>query len=57
MSESYLKNAAEDAAETVRNFKDEILGQLMDKDKASDDLNNGYSDGDAWHHESHVDSR
>jgi len=55
MSENYLQDAANDAAETVRNFADEILEQLLDKDEASDDLYNDYSNGDSWHHESHVD--
>ena len=52
---NYLREAADDAADTVRNFADEILEQLLDDGKASDDLLNDYPDGDAWHHESHVD--
>lgn len=52
---NYLQQAADDAAETVRNFADEILEQLWDDGKASDDLLNDYPDGDAWHHENHVD--
>ena len=52
---NYLREAADDAADTVRNFADEILEQLLDDGKASDDLLNDYPNGDAWHHESHVD--
>lgn len=53
--ENYLANAESDAKETVDNFKDEIVEQLLDSGKASDDLLNDYDGGDAWHHESHVD--
>jgi hypothetical protein len=52
---NYLREAADDAAETVRNFEDEILEQLIDNGEASDDLFNDYPNGDSWHHESHVD--
>jgi hypothetical protein len=52
---NYLREVADDAADTVRNFADEILEQLLDKGEASDDLLNDYPNGDAWHHESHVD--
>jgi hypothetical protein len=52
---NYLREAADDAADTVRNFADEILEQLLDGGKASDDLLNDYPGGDAWHHENHVD--
>jgi hypothetical protein len=54
-TKNYLREATDDAAETVRNFADEILEQLLDKGEASDDLLNDYPNGDAWHHESHVD--
>jgi len=54
-TENYLASAESDAKETVDNFKDEIVEQLCDDGKASDDLNNDYPGGDAWHHESHVD--
>ena len=52
---NYLREAADDAADTVRNFADEILEQLLDEGEASDDLLNDYPNGDAWHHECHVD--
>lgn len=52
---SYRQDAASDAAETVHNFADEILEQLLDKGEASDDLLNDYPSGDSWHHESHID--
>lgn len=54
-AENYLANAESDAKETVDNFKEEILEQLLDNGEASDDLNNDYDGGDAWHHECHVD--
>lgn len=53
--ENYVENAASDARDTVSNFEDEILEQLMDKGEASDDLNNDYPNGDGYHHECHVD--
>jgi hypothetical protein len=52
---NYLREASDDAGETVRNFTDEILEMLLDKGEASDGLLNDYPNGDAWHHESHVD--
>jgi hypothetical protein len=52
---NYRQDAASDAAETIRNFADEILEQLLDKREASDDLLNDYPNGDSWHHECHVD--
>ena len=51
----YLRKAADDAGETVRNFADEILEALLDIGEASDDLLNDYPNGDAYHHEPHVD--
>jgi len=54
MSEDYHAKAAEYAADTVRNFEDEILEQLIDAGEASDDLLNDYPNGDAWHYENHV---
>lgn len=51
----YRQDAASDAAETVRNFADEILEQLLDTGEASNDLFNDYPNGDSWHHECHVD--
>lgn len=54
-TENYLQKAANDAAETVQNFQDEILTQLLAKGKASADLNNDYPGGASWHHECHVD--
>jgi hypothetical protein len=52
---NYPRHAPDDAADTVRNFADEILEQLLDDGEASDDLLNDYPNGDAWHHECHVD--
>lgn len=48
-------DAQEDADDMVRNFQEEILDQLIDSGEASDDVNNDYPDGDAYHHENHVD--
>ena len=52
---TYLREAADDAGETVRNFADEILEALLAIGEASDDLLNDYPNGDAYHHERHVD--
>ena len=52
---SYLANARSDAKETAENFIEEIVQQLWDTGTVSDDLNNDYPKGDAYHHESHVD--
>lgn len=48
-------DASNDADKTVRHFADEILEQLLNDGKASDDLLNDYPNGYSWHHESHVD--
>lgn len=53
--ENYFKNAEDDAREMVSHFMEEIVEQLVDKGKASDDLYNDYSNGDSYHHETHTD--
>jgi hypothetical protein len=53
--ENYRGEARSDAKDTAENFLDEILEQLMDGGKASDDLFNDYPNGDGYHHESHTD--
>lgn len=53
--EDYFESAKDDAKEAVANFQNEIVEQLIDKGEASDDLVNGYSGGDRYHHETHVD--
>jgi trans-aconitate methyltransferase len=55
MSDNYRADAINDAADTAENFIAEIVEQLIDDGKASDDLLNDYPDGDSYHHESHVD--
>lgn len=52
---NYRAEALDDARSTVSEFADEIVEKIMDGGDASDDLNNDYSNGDAYHHESHVD--
>jgi len=52
---NYCADAYSDAKETVDNYLDEIVDQLVDSGEASDDLLNDYGNGDRWHHESHVD--
>lgn len=52
---NYDSEAQNDAIETAQNFIDEIVEQIVDNDEASDDLLNDYPNGDAYHHESHVD--
>jgi hypothetical protein len=51
----YLSDARSDAVDTVGNFLDEVVEQLIDKGEASDDLFNDYPSGDEYHHQSHVD--
>lgn len=55
MSEMTVQDAREAAKDTAENFLDEIIEQLMDTGKASDDLSNDYPGGDSWHHENYVD--
>lgn len=52
---NYFKEAEGDALNTMENFIDEIIEQLGEKGKASDDLMNDYPNGDSYHHESHTD--
>jgi hypothetical protein len=52
---NYYQAAKSDATDTVLNFQDEILDQLLSTGEASDDLYNDYPNGDSYHHESHVD--
>lgn len=52
---NYLEKAHRDARECAREFTDTILDALADAGAASDDLLNDYPDGDAYHHENHVD--
>ena len=47
--------ARDDAVETVKEYLDEIIEQILDDKEASDDLLNDYPNGDSWHHENHVD--
>lgn len=53
--EDYLADAREDAASAVEHFEDEIVEQIVEGGKASDDMNNDFPNGDSYHHESHVD--
>lgn len=54
-TQDYLSDAMDDAADTAREFLDQIVEQLTDSGEASDDLLNDYPNGDAYHHETHVD--
>jgi hypothetical protein len=51
----YRKEARSDARDTADYFAEQIIEQLMESGEASRDLFNDYPDGDAYHHESHVD--
>lgn len=51
---NYRDEACSDARDMLDHFADEIASQARDGD-VSDDINNDYPDGDAYHHESHVD--
>lgn len=52
---SHTTSAIMAAQATAENYLDEIVGMLLDKGKASNDLLNDYPDGDIYHHENHVD--
>lgn len=52
---NYHKEAEDDAKQMVIEFSDQIVEKLIDDGEASDDLNNDYSGGDSYHHETHVD--
>lgn len=51
----YYTRAKNDAVEMVHNFLDNIVEMLLASGEASDDLYNDYPDGDAYHHETHID--
>ncbi len=51
---SYRDDAFESAVDTVREFMESIIEQKINGD-VSDDLYNDYDNGDAYHHENHVD--
>lgn len=52
---NYRKEAEDDAKSMALEFLDQIVTQLEENGKASDDLNNDYAGGDSYHHESNVD--
>ncbi len=54
METDYRQDAKDDALETVKNFQDQIVEQLIQKGEASKDLFNDYLDGDAYHHDYHA---
>lgn len=54
-TEDYLSDALDAAADTAREFLDQIVEQLNGDGEAGDDLLNDYPGGDAYHHETHVD--
>jgi hypothetical protein len=51
----YRQEAKEDASEMVLHFVDQIVDQLISDGTASDDMYNGYTEGDSYHHERHID--
>lgn len=51
----YRSQAESDAQDTVSEFSEQIVEQLLENGEASDDLLSDYPNGDAYHHESHVD--
>lgn len=52
---NYPREAEDDAKNMVEEFLDQIVEQLIEKGEASNDINNDYSGGDSYHHETHVD--
>lgn len=54
MSRDYRAMAQADAWETAEGFVDQMVEQWRDDGWVSDDLNNDYSGGDEYHHETHC---
>jgi hypothetical protein len=54
-NKNHALEAISDAKDTVREFIDEIVTSLIETGEASNDLFNDYPNGDAYHHEYHVD--
>jgi hypothetical protein len=52
---NYRSEAISDARDMATEFLDTIVEALMDDGSASADVYNDYPDGDAYHHETHVD--
>jgi len=52
---NYLKEAEDDAKNMVEEFIGEIVEKLIEDGEASNDINNDYTHGDSYHHETHVD--
>lgn len=52
---NYREEAADDAKRMVTEFIDEILLAIINDGEASTDLYNDYSNGDSYHHETHID--
>ena len=55
MRQNYRNEASDDAADSCENFISQIVEQIVDNGKASDDLRNDYSGGGSYFHESYVD--
>jgi hypothetical protein len=52
---NYFAQARQDAKDMAVEFIDQIVTALYDEGQVSDDLFNDYPNGDAYHHETHVD--
>lgn len=52
---AWERKAYADAWDCAENFADEMVSQWLEDGAVSDDLNNDYDGGDAYHHENHVD--
>ncbi len=54
-TKNYVTEAIDDARDMASNFLDQIVDNLVDTGRTSNDLYNDYTDGDSYHHENHVD--
>lgn len=52
---NFVRDVRRDALNMMEEFLDATIEQLLDDGKASGDLLNDYPNGDAYHHETHVD--
>lgn len=51
---NYRKMANEAAWDMAENFVEEMIDQWCESGEISDDINNDYSNGDSYHHETHC---
>lgn len=52
---NWLEKAESDAWDMAENFLEDMIDQWCESGEISDDIKKDYSDGDAYHHETHTD--